>query len=251
MTPKQLCRVVPENTIRFLGHDTHEHDVPHLIHVVAGVAQLVVAEESITLRARHNLWLAPHVPHSMRLEEGGMALGPMLSPGTSPPQRVHRLGVVPELTRVIMTVLGAAPATADQVRPFREALDAVLGGLSRPCFPVTLPEHPVARAIARETACSGATLEELARRHHTSVRHVQRLFVEQTGLVYTRWRTRARLNTAIERLRAGHGLPEAARASGYSTRSGLLRALSRESGLPESLLSEEPLAALDAAPVAA
>ncbi|MGW9557803.1 helix-turn-helix domain-containing protein [Nocardiopsis sp. NPDC055551] len=251
MTPKQLCRVVPENTIRFLGHDTHEHEVPHLIHVVAGAAELVVAGESITLRARHNLWLAPHVPHSMRLEEGGMALGPLLSPGTSPPQRVHRLGVVPELTRVIMTVLGAAPATADQVRPFRDALDAVLGGLSRPRFPVTLPEHPVARAIARETARSEATLEELARRHHTSVRHVQRLFVEQTGLVYTRWRTRARLNTAIERLRAGHGLPEAARVSGYSTRSGLLRALSRESGLPESLLSEDPLAALDATPVAA
>lgn len=251
MTSKQLCRVVPENTIRFLGHQTHEHDVPHLIHVVAGTAELVVADEPITLRARHNLWLAPQVPHSMRLGEGGMALGPMLSPGTTPPQRVHRLGVVPELTRVMMTVLGAAPATAEQVRPFRDALDAVLGGLSRPHFPVVLPLHPVARAIARETTRSDATLEELARRHHTSVRHVQRLFVEQTGLVYTRWRTRARLNTAIERLKAGHGLLEAARASGYSTRSGLLRALSRESGLPESLLSQDPLAALDRALVAA
>lgn len=118
---------------------------------------------------------------------------------------MHRLGVVPELTLVMMTVPG---------------------GLSELRFPVVLPVHPVARAIARETARSAAALEELARRHHTGVRHVQRLFVEQTGLVYTRWRTRARLNTAIERLNAGHGLPE-------------------------SLLSEDPLAALDATPVAA
>ena len=58
----------------------------------------------------------------------------------------------------------------------------VPGGLSELRFPVVLPVHPVARAIARETARSAAALEELARRHHTGVRHVQRLFVEQTGL---------------------------------------------------------------------
>lgn len=244
MTPKQLCRVVPENSIRFLGHKTHEHDVPHLIHVVTGSADLVVDGREITLGARCNLWLAPRVPHSMRLRDGGMALGPMLSPGTLPPERVHRLGAVPAVTRVMMTVLGAAPATAEQVRPFREVLDAVLGGLPRPCFPVPVPDHPVARAVAREAAVSDTTLEELARRHHTSVRHVQRLFVEQTGFPFTRWRTRARLNTAITRLRAGYGLTEAARASGYLTRSGLLRALGRETGLPESRLAEDPLGAV-------
>ncbi|GAA1456762.1 AraC family transcriptional regulator [Nocardiopsis exhalans] len=248
MTPKQLCRVVPENSIRFLGHDTHAHDVPHLIHVVTGTADLVVEGQQITLAARYNLWLAPGVPHSMRLRDAGMALGPMLSPATLPPERVHRLGVVPALTRVMMTVLGAAPATAEQVHPFRQALDAVLEGLPRPCFPVPVPEHPVARAIAREALDRDTTLEELARRHHTSVRHVQRLFAEQTGYPFTRWRTRARLNTAVSSLRAGYGLPEAARASGYLTRSGLVRALSRETGLPESRFAHDPLSALGPAP---
>ncbi|WP_306367295.1 AraC family transcriptional regulator [Nocardiopsis sp. CC223A] len=246
MTPDQLCRIVPENSVRFLGHDTHEHDVPHLIHVVSGAAELVVDGREVTLGARHNLWLAPHVPHSMRIRDGGMALGPMLSPDTRPPERVHLLGAVPAVTRVMMTVLGAAPATPEQIAPFREVLDSVLGELYRPGFPVPLPEHPAARAIAREAGVSGATLDELARRHHTSVRHVQRLFAEQTGLSFTRWRTRARLNTALARLRAGYGLTEAARAAGYLSRSGLLRALRRETGLPEHLLAADPLAAVEA-----
>ncbi|MDE3721826.1 helix-turn-helix domain-containing protein [Nocardiopsis sp. N85] len=245
MTLERLRRIVPENSIRFLGHDTHEHDAPHLIHVVAGRADMVVDGREFTLGARHNLWLAPHVPHAMRLRDGGMALGPMLSPNTLPPERVHRLGVVPAVTRVMMTVLGAAPATPEQIVPFREALDAVLLGPARQRFPVSMPEHPVARAVAREAAASDATLDELARRHHASVRHVQRLFVEQTGLSFTRWRTRARLNTALARIHAGYGLAEAARASGYLTRSGLLRALRRETGLPEHLLAADPLAAVD------
>ncbi|MDT9591523.1 hypothetical protein RDV89_00490 [Nocardioides zeae] len=39
---------------------------------------------------------------------------------------------------------------------------------------------------------------------------------------------RLRLNTAIARLRSGDGTDRAARAAGYATRSGLVKALRRE-----------------------
>ncbi|WP_030154714.1 AraC family transcriptional regulator [Glycomyces sp. NRRL B-16210] len=238
-----LVGVVPENSIRFLGHDTHEHDVPHLVHIVIGTAELVVDGVPMRMRARENLWLAPHVPHSVRLSDDGVALGPFLSPETVPPERVRRLGIVPALTDLMTTILVAGPVTPEQVRPFREALDDVLRGIDDRYFPLVLPAHAVARAIARE-ALSPLTLGELAAARHTSVRHVQRLFQEETGLPFTRWRTRARLNVAIGRLKGGSSLAAAARASGYATRGGLVKAIGRETGLSAERLSDDPLAAL-------
>lgn len=244
--PRELISAVPVNSIRFLGHDTHHHDVPHLIHVVTGIAEVVADGERIRLSARENLWLAPGVPHSATLSAGGVALGPMLPAGTRPRARVQRLGVVPALTELMTTVLAAGPATTEQITPFRRALDARLRSLTTQYFPLALPSHPVARAIAREIVAAGETLDEAAARRHISVRHVQRIFHEETGLTVTRWRARARLNIAVARLRGGDTLTVAARSSGYATRSGLLKALHRETGVPMALLAEAPLAALEA-----
>jgi AraC-like DNA-binding protein len=242
-----LARVVPANEIRLLGHDEHTHDVPHLLHVVTGVAQVLADGRPVVLRARENLWLAAGVPHAVRLAEGGMILGPMLSPGTTPPSRVHRMGIVPALTSVMIAVLGAAPSTAEEVRPFRAALDDLLTAMATDLFPLILPAHPVARTIAREVSAAAApdTLERLAARHGMSVRQVQRVFQAETGLPFSRWRARARVNIAVGRLRAGESLTSAARASGYLSRSGLLRALSRESGIAAMALAEDPLGVLE------
>ncbi len=250
MTPAALGAVVPENSIRFLGHDTHTHDEPHLVHVVAGTAELVVEGVPMTLRTHENLWLAPHVPHSMRLPGDSMALGPVLSRDVEPPGRVHRLGVVPAITSVLTAVMCASPATAEQVAPFRAALEDVLRGVAGDYFPLTLPAHPVARAVADDARRGVATLDELAVRRRASARHVQRLFVEETGLAFGRWRTRAHLNVAIARLRGGSHLDAAARAAGYASRGGLLRALSRETGVPVADLSRDPVAALATGPAA-
>lgn len=243
--PAELVSAVPANSIRFLGHDTHEHDVPHLVHVVTGFADIVADGQRLRLHARENLWLAPRVPHSARLSARGVALGPMLPPATRPQERVRRLGVVPAVTELMTTILAAGPATTEQIRPFRDALDSLLRSLNTQYFPLTLPSHPVARAIAHETVTSSRTLDELAAGRHISVRQVQRLFHLETGLTFTRWRARARLNIAIGRLVGGDTLTVAAQLAGYATRGGLLKALHRETGLPVTLLSRAPLAALE------
>ncbi len=240
----KLVSVVPENAIRFFGHTTHEHDCPHLVHQVTGEGSLLVDDERITLQSRESVWLDAHVPHSLRLSDGGMALGPMLSPTTRPATRIQRLGVVPSITAVMITVLGVGPMSAEEVAPFRIELDRVLGNLARSPFPVLSPSHPVARSIARDAERSRATLDELASLHSLSVRHVQRLFLEETGMPFSRWRTRVRLNAAVRRLHGGADIASAARSVGYATRGGLLRALSRESGTTVEDLAADPLASL-------
>ncbi|MGW6719740.1 helix-turn-helix domain-containing protein [Streptomyces sp. NPDC054995] len=245
MPTTSLGTVVAENAIRFLGHDTHQHDEPHLVYVVTGDARLLADGEEWRLGRHEALWLAPRVPHALRIEPGGLVLGPLLAPADQPRCRVQPLGVVPALTEVMTTALGAAPATPEQVAPFRQALGRVLRGISRHYFPVVLPVHPAVRALAREALRTPSmTLEQLAERHRMSARQVQRVFLDETGLPFTRWRNRARMNAAVEHLRGGGELTAAARAAGYATRAGLLRALSRESGVPVNELTTDAVGAL-------
>lgn len=242
-----LCDVVPENAVRFRGHDTHRHAVPHLIHVITGAADLVVDGAPIHLGPRENLWLAPGVWHSARYAPGSVVLGPFLSAGTLPPERVRELGVVPRLTELMLTILGAAPRTDAQIGVFRAALDGALRELKSDYFALRMPSHPVAREIARAALATDQTLEQLAAERRSSVRHLQRVFREETALSFTHWRARARLNVAIRRLRGGDSLPTAAHIAGYASRAGLLKALSREAGVPARALAADPVAALDRA----
>lgn len=244
MPVRSLGAVVPENAIRFLGHDTHTHDEPHLIYVVSGTAHVVVDDIPLTLRRREALWLAPHVPHSVSMSDDGMVLGPLLDDADVPPQRARPLGVVPALVEVMTTVLGAAPSTPEQVAPFRAAIGAILQRLGRQYFPVTLPTHPVGATIAREAVQTPHTLEHLADRHHMSPRQVQRIFVDETGLPFARWRSRARMNLAVPLLLGGGDLTAAARTSRYATRAGFVRALSRETGVPVERLVADPVGSL-------
>ncbi|MZE74280.1 helix-turn-helix domain-containing protein [Streptomyces sp. SID5789] len=245
MPVTSLGTVVAENAIRFLGHDTHQHDEPQLIHIVTGSALLLADGEEWRLGRQESVWLAPQVPHALRIEPGGLALGPTLTPDDLPRLRVQPLGVVPAITEVMTTVLGAAPGCAAEVRPFRLALGRVLRRISRQYFPVVLPTHPAVRALAREALCDhSATLELLAARHRMSPRQVQRVCLDETGLPFTRWRNRARMNAAVEHILGGGELTAAARAAGYATRAGLLRALSRESGIPVCALTADAVGAL-------
>lgn len=230
--------------MRFLGHGSHAHPVPHVVYVASGAATVTVDEDPVTLRAREAIWLAPDVPHAVRVRHAGMVLGPMLEPDVVPAGRAQALGELPALVDIMTTVLGAGPSTVQQIMPFRLAIGALLRRIGRSHFPLRLPEHPTARSLASDAIDSDGTLEELSRRHHLSSRQVQRIFLEETGLTFTRWRSRARMNRGIAYLHGGGDLSEAAHIAGYRTRAGLLRALSRETGIDSDLLAADPAAAL-------
>ena len=231
------------HSIRFAGHASHSHQVPHLVYVVSGTGALTVEGRPLRLGRGQGAWLPARVVHGMTLSPGGMAVGPMLSADATPPGGVTRvLGPLPALSDLMTVILCAAPETPAERAPFRAALEDLLRSTVREWFPLTAPRHPAARAIAEVAARSVATLDELAEEQYTSVRQVQRLFLEETGLTFARWRTRARLNRAIVCLRGGEGLASALAASGFTTRYGLLKALSRECGIPLERLLADPAA---------
>lgn len=238
-----LAAAVPRTAVRFLGHATHHHDSPHLVHLVRGAAEVVADGQRHALAGGETLWLATGVPHSVQTTPGAIVFGPMIT--REPPRRVRALGHRPELAELMLTAVAASPR-ATEIVPFREAIDRLLAGIDRPRFSLERPSHPVAREIADRLLAGdrwtlGATLPELAERHLSSVRQIQRLFGDETGQAFARWRTRARLNLALAELAGGAPPARAARAAGYATRDGLLRALARETGRPYADIARDPL----------
>ena len=205
MLRADLLSVVPENAVRFLGHDTHVHEEPHLIHVVSGTADLVVDGRAIRLGPRENLWLAPGVPHSARYSEESVVLALFCLRTRSRRRGFSCLVSCPISVVLWQQFWGAGPRTSAEVHRFRVALDEVLNAIQQECFSLVAPQHPAARLVARASVAGNpgdsATLDALAASAGTSPRHIQRLFREETGLSFRSWRTRARLNVAVSQLR--------------------------------------------------
>lgn len=239
-----LAMAVPESRVRFFGHPEHAHEVPHIVHMVMGRGRLTVDDAVVTLEPRTSVLLAPDVPHALVLDEHSIALGPFLSPRNTPIERVRRLGVVPALTDLMLARLAAQPYTNDQITVFTDSLDNIVEALLTDAFAVPTPVHPTARQIATLATDSPAALATLCDRYAISPRQVQRLFLSDTGLTFQQWRARSRLNVAVRALRGGSNSESAARTAGFANRTGLLRALSRESGTPIEDLRIDPLAGL-------
>lgn len=239
---RELAMAVPESRVRFFGHPEHVHDVPHIVHMVMGRGRLSVDGVVVVLEPRTSVLLAPGVPHALDLDEHSIALGPFLSPRNAPVERVRRLGVVPAITDLMLARLAAQPYTDEQITLFTDSLDDIVTSLLSDAFAVPPPVHPTARQIALVAADSPDSLSELCDEFGISPRQAQRLFLSETGLTFHQWRTRRRLNRAVRALQGGSSGESAARAAGYANRAGLLRALSRESGIAVETLRGDPLA---------
>ena len=215
--------------VRFEGHPPHVHRTAQVVFVVLGGATVIFDDAVIRLGELEALWIPSGTRHGVDLDEGGVLLGPMVH--TDPPDLTPQIVAQPELQRIMMLLLSVAPAEEEEVSALRGKLQEVLLTTVRPYFTLRLPEHPAAREVARRASLGDASLEEMAADCFISPRQVQRLFRKETGQSFSVWRTRARLNRVIAALRAGSGLAEARRVSGFATREGLDRAFRRETGL--------------------
>lgn len=234
---RALALAVPENAVRFLGHAEHVHDSPQLVHMVMGHGVLTAPGYRIELEPRNSVWIRAGVPHALELADHSIALGPLMGQEVAPDRPAAVLGVVPAITDLMLARLAAGPTTCEQRDLFTRSLEAVLCSLAQDDFPVPLPTHATARRIGLDAcAVPELTLSFLCSRHGISSRHVQRLFRQQTGMSFTRWRRRRLLGRAVRSMRGGSSPGAAARAAGFGSRAHLMRALQQESvGDPAAL----------------
>lgn len=141
---------------------------------------------------------------------------------------------IPEVVRVILERLEAAPYLRPSPRLHAEELTlSLLEPVEVSTIDLPLPLDMRTRAVAQALLSDPAddrSIEDWGRHVGASARNLSRLFVAETGLSFSTWRTRARMRRAIEWLAADHTVAYVSRRSGYSTPSAFVQAFRRELG---------------------
>ncbi len=95
---------------------------------------------------------------------------------------------------------------------------------------LVLPHDRRARQIAQKLLTApecGLTRSNLAEQAGLSVRTLSRLFVQQTGLTFSRWRQKAKVIMALEYLLRGESVSQVAELCGYENVSSFIAVFSR------------------------
>ncbi|MCY0918252.1 AraC family transcriptional regulator [Streptomyces sp. H27-G5] len=113
------------------------------------------------------------------------------------------------------------------------AVFAALCSAHRDCPPLPQPTGRAASTVARELARTPAdprTATEWAEDLHTSSTSLRRAFRTETGLAFSEWRTRLRLNHSLELPGQGHLVSVVAARVGFVSAHGYILAFRRHFG---------------------
>ena len=218
------------------GHhiESHAHPWGQLIYAASGVMRV---------KAGDRLWLVPPAravwaPASVRHEiwaRGDFAMRTLyLDPclGQSLVSGCRAIEVSPLLRELILHIVSLGMLRDDDPAHGRlaGALVDLLGAAED--LPLSLPLPTDARAVRaaarlQDLPSDPAPLDLIARDAGASVRTLQRLFLEETGLRFGEWRQRLRLLHAATVLGTGASVTEAGLDAGYASTSAFIAAFRR------------------------
>jgi len=214
--------------------DWHSHDQHQLAFAARGVLVVAVDGASWVLPRYQAIWIPSGVRHAVGVAGDTTMVNLYIEASRCPltftePAVVDAGGLVGELA----SHLSRLELTSDE----RSRAEAVLWDLVRP-LPVTalsppMPRDDRARRLADALLADVADPRSLAdwgRSVGASARTLSRIFPEETGLAFARWRTRARLSAALPLLRSGLTVTAVAGRVGYATPSAFVAAFRREIG---------------------
>ncbi len=221
----------------------HHHRRRQLVFSAGGVMTVHTAAGRWVLPAGRALWIPEGVEHSIRTTGNVHLRTIYFDPQTvgSLPTECRVLEVSGLLRELILRAVEVGPtlwtesgATASQ--PLVDLLFDELEKAHRaPLRALHLPEgsdprlRRVTDGLSRDPA-DPATLEDWGRRAGASARTLTRLFVEETGLTFSRWRQKARLQRALELLALGHNVSEVAIDVGYDSLSAFINSFRQATG---------------------
>lgn len=212
----------------------HEHESHQLAWATQGVLGVAVGEDSWVLPPTRALWIPAGTVHRTGAPRDTVFHSLYLEPDRCPLEWPAPVAVaVDELLARLLTHLGRS----DLAPGPRRRAEGVVFDLLRPLpsTPIAVPEplDDRARAVAALLSADPAdsrTLEALARAVGTSRRTLSRLFVQETGMSFDRWRTQLRLRAALPLLAEGRPVARVAPRVGYATPSAFLAAFRRTVG---------------------
>ncbi|GEL24868.1 AraC family transcriptional regulator [Pseudonocardia sulfidoxydans NBRC 16205] len=211
----------------------HRHEHHQLVWASSGVLSVDADGTRWTLAPNLALWVPAGVEHATSASRPasmfGVYLRPRFTAGWTSPTLVS---VTPLLRELFLHLTGR-----DLDDDTRRRAEHMVVDLLRPVdvTPLSLPvpSDPRARSVADALLASPAddrSLDAWAADVGASVRTLSRLFLAETGMGFSQWRTQARLRAALPGLAAGATVRSVARSVGYDTESGFVAAFRRATG---------------------
>ncbi len=217
---------------------THRHPWAQLVFARSGVMH-VVTEKAVWLTpATKAIWLPAGVEHRIDVQ-GEVAMRTLYiaaARAASLYQEPGTIEVAPLLRELILHIVRIgmlAPARPEHDRMAGVLID-LLGEARREDLCLPLPRDARAYALAhrlQQAPQDESDLTSLARGSGASLRTLQRLFPQETGLTLDAWRQKARLIHSVACLTSGSSVTNAAIDSGYQSVGAFIAAFSRQFGL--------------------
>jgi AraC-like DNA-binding protein/quercetin dioxygenase-like cupin family protein len=225
--------------------DWHSHPQHQLAWTRRGVLSVAVGETYWVLPPTLALWLPAGVAHRTGATRDAVLCSLYLEPDRC---AVDWAEPTPVGVDGLLTHLIAHLARRDLADDARLRAEAVVLDLLRPLPSSPIDVPPAAeervRAVTEALLADPAdprSLDAHARAVGVSRRTLTRLFVQDTGLSFERWRTHMRLRAALPLLAEGRGVAQVARTVGYATPSAFLAAFRRTVGTsPKHYLNGGP-----------
>jgi AraC-like DNA-binding protein len=215
--------------------DWHTHEDDQLAWASRGVLTVLTDSATWLLPPSRALWIPAGVRHEVRAKGAATMRSlyvrtALLSINWQSPTVVRARPLLAELIGYL------GDETLDSAR--RERAAALLVDLLEPLAVTTiemrLPADDRARTVAEaliEQPAENRTLTAWGRQVGASGRTLERAFLSETGVPFSRWRTLARLKASLPLLAAGQPISAVAPEVGYESTSAFVAAFHREVGL--------------------
>jgi AraC-like DNA-binding protein len=221
------------------GHLTrqHSHVEDQLLFASEGAMSVETKEGIWVVPPLRAIWIPALTPHSAimsgRVSMRTLYFSPRLCRFL--PRRCLVINIVPLLRELILHAC-KFPRLHRRVATERHIVELILDQLKVvESIPIQLPYPRDSRArrladILRSNPSEQRSLKALSAECGASARTIQRLFAEESGLSFSRWRQRARLLHAVRSLATGQSVTNAALEAGYGTTSAFISMFRKQLG---------------------
>jgi AraC-like DNA-binding protein len=217
--------------------ENHAHDWHQLIYASEGVMWVHTAQGDWVVPPNRAVWVPAGVEHGIELTAKVLVQTIYLAAGISAelPRQCCAVNVSPLLRELIVHTVKLG--NLDESIPSRARLIGFLiDQLSvLPAIALQLPlpaDERARRAVAwlREHPDDPGLIKSVARRACSSARTLERLFRQETGMTFGKWRQQLRLLQAMQMLAAGRPVTAVALEVGYNSPSAFIAMFKRTLG---------------------
>ena len=218
--------------------DHHDHEWAQLVYGVRGVMTVRVADGTWVVPAHRAVWVPPLAEHSINMlgvvAMRTLYIDPVLCRNL--PERCQTIDVAPVLRELILETVRIGMLHRDipeQARLMDVIIDR-LQSIEAAALRLPIPRHPRLQRLVEAMQKKPAepwSLERAARQSHVSARTIERLFIAETELTFSRWCLRSRMLHALRLLASGESVTSVALSVGYQGVSAFIAAFKRELGV--------------------